>query len=183
VTDGRPAVFVDRDGTFIAERSYLADPAGVELVPGTLEALTSLQAAGFAVVIVTNQSGVARGLYTEDDYRAVAARLNEVLAEGGVVVDSTEYCVHHPEVTGPCTCRKPGTGMYLRASEALGLDPRRSFYVGDKVTDVLPAAELGGQGILVLTGYGREHEGSVPSDVWVAADLRAATERILREGR
>jgi D-glycero-D-manno-heptose 1,7-bisphosphate phosphatase len=86
----RPAVFVDRDGTIIAERAYLADPAGVELVPGALEALVSLRDAGFALVTVTNQSGIARGLYGEADYHAVAARLAEVLAAGGVRVDRTE---------------------------------------------------------------------------------------------
>jgi len=177
----RPAVFVDRDGTIMAERSYLADPAGVVLVPGALQALSSLKGAGFALVTVTNQSGIARGLYTEDDYHAVAARLAEVLGEGGVVVDRTEFCMHHPDVTGPCTCRKPGTGMYLRAASELGLDVERSYYVGDKATDVLPAIELGGQGILVRTGYGREHEAAVPVATWVAEDLREAADRILLE--
>lgn len=180
----RRAVFVDRDGTIIVERSYLADPTRVTLVPGTVSALADLRRAGFALVTVTNQSGIAQGLYSEEHYHAVAARLAEVLAAAGVHVDRTQYCPHHPDVTGPCSCRKPGTGMYLRASSKLELDPARSYYVGDKVTDVLPALELGGQGILVLTGYGREHEASVPGETWVAQDLRAAADLILaREGR
>jgi len=183
VTALRPAVFVDRDGTIIAERSYLADPGGVHLVPGALEALGDLQEAGLILVTVTNQSGVARGLYTENDYHAVAARLAEVLEAGGVRVDRTEYCLHHPDVTGPCTCRKPGTGMYLRAADALRIDTAASFYVGDKATDVIPAVELKGQGILVRTGYGREHERSVPSGTWVAEDLRAAADLILAVSR
>jgi D-glycero-D-manno-heptose 1,7-bisphosphate phosphatase len=183
VTSLRPAVFVDRDGTIIAERSYLADPAGVHLVPGALEALADLQRAGFLLVTVTNQSGVARGLYAERDYHAVAARLIEVLGAGGVHVDRTEYCLHHPDVTGPCTCRKPGTGMYLRAAEALGIDPAASYYIGDKVTDVIPAVDLKGQGILVRTGYGREHENVVPMGTWVADDLRAAADLILAAHR
>lgn len=177
----RPAVFVDRDGTIIVERSYLADPAGVELVPGTRSALADLRDAGFALVTVTNQSGIARGLYAESDYWAVAARLTEVLEAAGVPVDGTQYCPHHPDVTGHCSCRKPGTGMYLRAASELGLDTARSYYVGDKVTDVLPAIELEGQGILVRTGYGRDHEESLPEGMWVADDLRAAADLILTD--
>jgi len=183
VTGLRPAVFVDRDGTMIAERSYLADPAGVHLVPGVLEALADLQRDGFVLVTVTNQSGVARGLYAESDYHAVAARLIEILEGGGVRVDRTEYCLHHPDVTGPCTCRKPGTGMHRRAAAALGIDPAASYYIGDKATDVIPAVELGGQGILVRTGYGREQEGWVPAGTWVADDLRAAADMVIAAPR
>lgn len=175
----RPAVFVDRDGTILEERNYLSDPAGVELIPGVLEALSDLAGAGFVLVTVTNQSGIARGLYTEDDYLAVAARLDEMLVEGGVTVDRTEHCPHHPDVTGPCACRKPATGMYLSAAEALGIDLGASYYVGDKATDVLPAIELKGQGILVRTGYGTEHERAVPAGTWVVDDLADAARRIL----
>ena len=177
----RPAVFVDRDGTIMAERAYLADPADVALVPGSRDALAALQGARFALVVVTNQSGIARGLYTENDYHAVAARLAEVLAEGGVVIDRTDFCKHHPDFTGPCACRKPGTGMHRRAATELGLDPARSYYIGDKATDILPAIELGGQGVLVRTGYGREHEATIPATTWVADDLRSAAELILSD--
>jgi D,D-heptose 1,7-bisphosphate phosphatase len=183
VTTLRPGVFIDRDGTIIAERSYLADPAGVCLVPGTASALVDLREAGLALVTVTNQSGIALGLYTEGDYYAVAARVDAVLAEGGATVDATEHCAHHVEVTGPCACRKPGTGMHRRAAEALGIDLARSYYVGDKVTDVLPALELGGKGVLVRTGYGKEHEARIPEGTWVADDLRAAADMILRAAR
>lgn len=179
MTGLRPAVFVDRDGTIVAERHYLADPDGVELVPGALEALMDLKRAGYVLVTVTNQSGIARGLYTEDDYHAVAWRLDEVLAEGGLTIDRTEHCPHHPDVTGPCACRKPATGMYLRAAGDLGIDLAGSYYIGDKVTDVIPAIELKGQGILVRTGYGREHEASLPPGTWIADDLRAAADLIL----
>ena len=179
----QPAVFLDRDGTLLEERSYLADPDAVVLVPGTVEALRELRALGFRLVTVTNQSGIARGLYTEADYRAVAARLNEILEQEGAPVDDTRYCPHHPEITGPCSCRKPSLGMYLEAADALGLDLRASYYVGDKLTDVVPALELGGQGILVRTGYGRQHEASVPEEVWVVDDLLGAVERIRSDGR
>jgi D-glycero-D-manno-heptose 1,7-bisphosphate phosphatase len=173
-----PAVFIDRDGTLLREASYVDDPEGVELIPGTAEALRELRDAGFRLVTVTNQSGIARGMYTEDDYHSVARRLTERLDELDSPVDETYYCPHHPDVGGPCGCRKPGTGMHVRAAAELGIDLRSSYYVGDKVTDVLPALELGGQGILVRTGYGAKHEGRVPPDVWVVDDLRAAVERI-----
>jgi D-glycero-D-manno-heptose 1,7-bisphosphate phosphatase len=179
---GRPAVFVDRDGTIISERSYLADPEGVTLIPGVVSALVDLRAAGLALVTVTNQSGIALGLYSEADYHAVAGRLEAELAAAGTHFDLTEHCPHHPDVTGPCRCRKPATGMHRRASEALGLDLGRSYYVGDKVPDVLPAVELGGQGILVRTGYGSAHEADVPEETWVVDDLRAAADRILGAG-
>lgn len=175
----RPAVFLDRDGTIIREKDYLADPAGVELVPGALEALRMLQEAGWWYVIVTNQSGIARGLYTEDDYRAVAARLQRILDDAGVPPLATYHCPHHPEVTGPCDCRKPGTGMYRLAAARAGLDLGRSFYVGDKLTDTLPAARLGGVGILVRTGHGREQEANMPPGAVVVDDLGAAARWIV----
>lgn len=175
----RPAVFVDRDGTLVAERDYLSEPEGVSLVEGAIEALALLREAGYALVVVTNQSGIARGLYTLDDYRRVAARLDEMLREAGVPVDATYYCPHHPDYTGPCECRKPGAGMYERAAGELGLDLKSSWYVGDKVTDVLPALTLGGRGILVRTGYGAGEEKEVPEGVAVVDDLGAAARLVL----
>ena len=175
----RPAVFIDRDGTIIVEKVYLSDPEGVELTPGAVDALRALSDAGFALVVVTNQAGIARGLYTVEDYHAVAARLAEVLAEGAVSIDGTYYCPHHPEWSGPCPCRKPGTGMYLEAAEDLGIDLTASFYVGDKLTDVQPRLTLGGQGVLVRSGYGAELESEAPDGVWVVDDLAAAAEAIV----
>jgi len=179
----RPAVFIDRDGTLVVERDYLADPAGVELVGGAADALGALHDAGYALVVVTNQSGIARGLYTEADYRRVAARLDHVLEGQGVPVDATYHCPHHPDFTGPCSCRKPGTGMYEQAARDLDLDLAASWYVGDKVADVLPALALGGRGILVRTGYGAEQEGDVPNAVAVVDDLGAAARFVLAAQR
>jgi D-glycero-D-manno-heptose 1,7-bisphosphate phosphatase len=181
VTELRPAVFIDRDGTIMVDRDYLSEASGVEIIPGACEALAALREAGFALVIVTNQSGIARGYYTIEQYQAVAARLDALLAEAGVAVDMTRFCPHHPTFGGPCPCRKPATGMYLDAAEQLGLDPARSYYIGDKLTDVTPALELGGRGILVRTGYGHESEVSAPAPVLVVDDLAAAAESILDE--
>lgn len=175
----RRAAFLDRDGTLIRDRDYLSDPAGVELIPGTVEGLRALRGAGLALVVVTNQSGIARALYTEDDYHRVAARLDELLEGHGVLPDLTLFCPHHPEYGGPCPCRKPDTGMHERAARELGLDPRRSFFVGDKVADVEAGRRMGGQGVLVLTGYGRESRASVPDGTWIAEDLADAARMIV----
>ncbi len=174
-----PAVFLDRDGTLIVEREYLSDPEGVVLIPGTTEALAALRRAGYALVIVTNQAGIARGLYGEAEYEAVSARLMRMLEEAGAPVDAVYHCPHHPDVTGACRCRKPDTGMHEAAARDLGLDLAASWYVGDKRTDVLPAEKLGGRGVLVRTGYGAEEEGAVPGTVAVVDDLAAAARLIL----
>ena len=180
----RAAVFLDRDGTLIDEREYLDDPAGVRLVPGAAAAVRRLRDAGLAVVVVTNQSGIARGLYTEDDYRAVAERVTAELKARGAPLDAVYHCPHHPDFTGPCACRKPGVKLYRDAARELDLDLERSFFVGDKISDVVPAQALGGRGILVRTGYGRESEAALPEGLLVADDLPAAAGLIveLRSG-
>jgi D-glycero-D-manno-heptose 1,7-bisphosphate phosphatase len=145
----RAALFLDRDGTLIVDRHYLRDPAQVELVPDGAAAIRTARALGLAVVVVTNQSGIARGALSEADFRAVTDRLDARLAEAGAAVDATFHCAHHPDFTGPCDCRKPGTGLYRQAAAALDLDLARSWYVGDRWRDVAPALALGGRGILV----------------------------------
>lgn len=179
---GDPAAFLDRDGTLIREADYLADPDGVALIPGVPEALRRLRELGYRLVVVTNQSGIARGLYSHDDYHRVAARLDRILAEHDVPVDLTLHCPHHPRFSGPCTCRKPGLGMYREAGRRLGLALDRSVYVGDKGSDVLPALALGGQGWLVRTGHGAEAEaaGRVPDGVRVADDLAAVAAAVAK---
>ena len=180
--DLRPAVFLDRDGTLIVERHYLADPAGVVLVEGATDALRALRDAGYLLVVVTNQSGIAKGLYSLDDYHAVAEALDALLEAAGVPVDATYFCPHHPDESPPCACRKPAPGMYLAAAGALGIDVASSGFVGDKITDVLPARELGGRGVLVRTGYGRESEAKVPENVAVVDDLPAAARLMVSAG-
>jgi D-glycero-D-manno-heptose 1,7-bisphosphate phosphatase len=179
---GRRAVFLDRDGTLIQERHYLADPEGVRLIAGCPDALRRLRDAGYLVVVVTNQSGIDRGIYTLDDYHAVAARLSEALAREGALPDATYFCPHHPDGSGPCDCRKPATGMYRRAAADLGIDLRASWYVGDKITDVEPALTLGGRGILVRSGYGSDMEHEVPAGVAVVDDVGAAARLIVGVG-
>ena len=176
---GRPAVFLDRDGTIIEDRDYLRDPAEVRLLPGAAGAVRRLNEAGLPVVVVTNQSGIARGLLSEADYEATASRLDDLLAAAQARIDGRYHCPHLPEITGPCECRKPGALLYERAARDLELDLLRSWWVGDRLRDLEAAARFGGRGTLVLTGAGPT-ESQRPESAWpTAPDLAAAVQRIL----
>ena len=180
--EGGPAVFLDRDGTIIQEGEYLSDPEGVSLLPGAAQALRLLRDAGFALVVVTNQSGLARGYFTLAQYRAVTRRMEELLSQNGAALDAIRFCPHHPQISGDCICRKPAAGMHRDAALDLDLDPARSFFVGDRISDLLPALELGGEGILVRTGYGAEEEENLP-DAFVAVDDLLMAARVILQAR
>lgn len=156
-------LFIDRDGTLIEERHYLHDPDQVRLVDGALEAVVKLNRASVPVVLVTNQSGVARGMFTEHDVEAVHARLTMLLEQGGATLDALFYCPHLPQAEvrqyrKRCPCRKPNPGMLLAGLRRFGIEPKRAWIVGDKLDDIQAAHRIGGRGILVRTGYGREAE-------------------------
>jgi D-glycero-D-manno-heptose 1,7-bisphosphate phosphatase len=177
MAEPRPAVFLDRDGTIVEDPGFLHRPEAVRLLPGAAAAIHRLNAAGLLVVVVSNQSGIARGRYSADDYEAVQRRLVELLSAQDARLDAAYFCPHHPDVTGPCECRKPGTKLFRDAARDLGIDLARSWFVGDRPSDVAPAGALGGRGILVRTGEGPGHQ--PPSGTAVAADLEAAVRRIL----
>lgn len=142
------AVFLDRDGTIIEDRHYLADPADVVLVEGAAEAIARINAVLVPVIVITNQSGIGRGYFTLDDYDAVARRLDELLAVRGARIDASYLCPHAPD--DGCECRKPGVLLHLRAAkEHSGIDPSRALYVGDRMRDVEPGLALGGNAVLV----------------------------------
>jgi histidinol-phosphate phosphatase family protein len=164
----RPAVFLDRDGTLIEDPGYVRAPEQVRLLPGAAAAVRAVSQAGRLAVVVTNQSGIARGLLTEADYAATAARLAALLAAEGARLDGQYHCPHLPELSGPCDCRKPGTLLYRRAAADLGIDLARSWWIGDAPRDVLPAAALGGAGAVLLG------PGSPPPGVHGADSLAAA---------
>lgn len=153
---GQRVVLLDRDGTLIVERNYLRDPAQVELLPGAGQALYRLQQMGLPLVVVTNQSGVGRGMFTLDDVQRVHQRLHDLLAEHQVRLSGI-YCCPHIE-QDDCHCRKPRTGMVEQAAAELGFDPRRSIVVGDKALDIELGQRLGAVTLLVRTGYGRQTE-------------------------
>lgn len=180
VEGARAAVFLDRDGTLVEDPGFLHRAADVRLLPGTAHGVSRLNRAGYLVVMITNQSGLARGLYDLAAYEAVQRRLTELLAAQGAHLDGTGYCPHHPEVTGPCPCRKPGTRLFENAAAELGIEFRRSWFVGDRLSDVEPAPALGGRGVLVETGEGRTHaEAARALGVAVVADLPAAVDLVL----
>ena len=144
-----PALFIDRDGTLIADAHYLADASRVQLLPGAAAAVANANAAQVPVVVVTNQSGIARGLITTSQYEAVRDRTNALRRAGGAAVLATYHCPHWGHPKELCECRKPGLGMYREAAAAYQLDLMRSAYIGDRWRDVQPALATGGIGILV----------------------------------
>jgi len=145
------AAFLDRDGTIIHDASYIRDPGNVVLLPGAASAIARLNRAGVKVVVVTNQSGIARRWLTDEDYESVRRRIDDLLAreEKTARIDATYMCPHFPEISGPCDCRKPGLKLFRDAIADLGIDARRSVFIGDRLRDVAPAATLGGRAILL----------------------------------
>lgn len=176
----RRAVFFDRDGTLIEDAHYLADPARVRLTLHAAASVRRVNGAGFAAVVITNQGGIALGRITPGQYERVRERLDALLAAEGARVDATYHCPHHPDVTGACACRKPGTLLFDRAAADLSLDPARSVFIGDKWRDIAPALAYGGRGILVPSAdtpaddLARAHR-----DAEVAPSLTAAIDRVL----
>jgi D-glycero-D-manno-heptose 1,7-bisphosphate phosphatase len=182
-----PAVFLDRDGTMIEDVGYLDALNRVDFFPWTVDAIRMLNRAGFPVVVVTNQSGIARGFFgeafVEETHRLIAARLEA----GGARVDAYYYCPHHPNgkvaaYARSCDCRKPGPGMIRQAANDLGLDPARSFVIGDTWLDIGLARAVGARGILVRTGAGAAWEVRPSADLAADAvvdNLAAAASWIL----
>ena len=177
----RAAVFLDRDGTIVRDTHYLARPDDVELLPGAAAAIRRLNERAIPVVVVTNQSGIARGYLTAGDYELVRLRLDALLAAAGAHVDATYHCPHHPDVTGPCDCRKPGTLLYERAAAEHGLDLGRSLFVGDRWRDVAPALAFGARGVLVPSPDTPPAEvARAQREAAVAPSLGAATVTLVR---
>lgn len=178
----RRAVFLDRDGTIIEDVAYLRDREQVRLLPKAADAIKRLNASGFLAIVVTNQSGIARGMLSRNDYQLAERRVDELLGQEGAKLDAHYFCPHLPELTGPCDCRKPGTLLYRQAAEQFHIDLARSWWVGDRMRDVLPATALGGRGILVLSGAGQaEAKGEKASRFAQVSDLTDAVEMILKE--
>jgi len=149
MTELRPALFLDRDGTINVDTVHVSRPENVRLIPGAAAANARVNAAGIPVIVVSNQSGIGRGLFTVEEYEQVRARIDELLAAAGAQVLTTYYCPHSPDVPPSCECRKPGPAMYRQAAAEHGIDLARSWYVGDRLRDIQPAKIFGGQGILV----------------------------------
>ena len=178
----RPAVFLDRDGTVIEDAHYVGRPEQVRLLPGAASAIARLNAARVPVVIVSNQSGIARGMFTAADYDRVRDRVEALLAAQDARLDATYICPHYPPLSGPCDCRKPGTLLHRQAAAALALDPARSTFIGDRWRDVAPALAFGGRGILVPSPETPDSEREqAQREAEVAASLGEAVGRVLGE--
>ena len=146
---GRRAALLDRDGTIIVDEHYLADPDRVALLTGAADAIRLLANAGVPSIVCSNQSGIARGLVTLEQYRAVRLRVGELLEAAGATLLDSFVCPHHEQFTGPCACRKPGTWLFERAALLYDLDLSRSMFAGDKHRDVAPAVRFGAPAYLV----------------------------------
>jgi histidinol-phosphate phosphatase family protein len=165
-----PAVFLDRDGTLMEDTGYPSDPGQVRVLPGVPAGLRRLRAAGYRLVLATNQSGIARGLLSEDGFSRVTAALERA---SGCLFDGVYHCPHGPD--SKCSCRKPAPGMLLAAARDLDLDLARSFSVGDRGRDAEAGRAAGARSVLLGAG-------PAPGGVLLAADFPAAVELILREG-
>ena len=193
LTAGRPAVFLDRDGTINEQMGYVNHLSRFQLLPGVARAIRGLNEAGLPVVVVTNQSGLARGYFPESLLEAVHAELHRLLAREGAHLDGLYICPHHPEAREErfrldCDCRKPRPGLLERAAAELGLDLGRSYMVGDRWSDLRCGAAVGATTVLVLTGYGRGDAayvgpGQTVQPDHVAEDLEAAARWILDRTR
>ena len=186
----RRAVFLDRDGTVCEEVGYLDQSSRLQVYPWAAQAISKLNGVGLCTVLVTNQSGVARGYFPEDRVLETHERLRSELARGGAYLNAIYYCPHHPDGTVPiysrnCDCRKPGLGMIERAAAEYDLDLAASFVVGDKFVDLETAFRACARAVLVLSGLGREtYEGranwsSQPD--YIAIDLSEAVDWILTQ--
>lgn len=189
----RPAVFLDRDGTINEEVGYIRDLADMRLIPGAAAAIRRLNEAEIPVVLVTNQSGPARGYYDEGWVKTLHDRLVELLLDEGAYLDDLRYCPHLPpdeggvvpEFARVCECRKPGPAMVRQAAELHGIDLRRSYVVGDKATDVETGHKAGARTVLLETGYGADvlagrYQWQVRPD-HVARDLATAVDWIFQD--
>jgi D-glycero-D-manno-heptose 1,7-bisphosphate phosphatase len=188
VSTKRAGVFFDRDGTLNEDVDFLSHPDQLRIILGAIEAVGKVNHSGMAACIISNQSGIARGVFTESDLVPVHERLTREFAAGGARFDRIDYCPHHPTAGLPpyridCDCRKPKPGMLLRAAEHLDLDLSRSFVIGDKLIDVQAGQTVGARGILVLTGYGlssmAECRASGVTPAFIAPTVREAVDFIM----
>lgn len=180
--DTKKAVFLDRDGTINIEKEYLFKPEEFEFTPGAAEAIRSLNQDGYLVVVVTNQSGVARGYYAEEDVARLHHHVDELLKARGARVDAWYYCPHHITGRAPynvaCDCRKPLPGMLQQAAAEHAIDLSSSWMVGDKIADMEAGLSAGCKTILVLTGYGMETRVKLPAGLPCCPDLLSAVKLI-----
>jgi len=177
----RPAIFFDRDGTLIRDVGFIKNPGDVELVPHAVNAVRRMNYQLWPVIVVSNQSGIARGLLTEEDYERVRERVDDLVQERGAYIAGHYHCPHHPDFTGACECRKPGVALFEQAMAEHAVNPALSVFVGDRWHDVLPAMHYGARGILVPNeGTPAEEIERAERELEVARTLTEAVHLILQ---
>jgi len=176
------AVFLDRDGTVMEDAHYIKSPDQVRLIPGAAAAVKRINDAKVPVIVVTNQSGIGRGMFTVQDYEAVKSRFEALLAQHGAHIDASYYCPDHPSATGPSKCRKPATKMFENAMRDFGLDPAKMAYVGDRWRDVIASKKLGGRGIMISSHMTTDEDRrkAQGDGIETAASLKDAVEMLFR---
>ena len=178
------AVFIDRDGTINVEKNYVSRIEDFELIPGSLEALRLLTNAGVDIYIITNQSGIARGFYTEEDFKKLTSYILDFFKMNGVLISEVLYCPHHPEGKIPqyaidCECRKPGTKLLESVFKKKGYLKKNAVLIGDKNTDIISAKKIGITSYLVETGFGSLEKSNTLAN-YVMIDLMAAVVHLLK---
>lgn len=180
------AVFIDRDGTLIREKNYLSKVSDLKLITGAVDALKLLRQAGYKLILITNQSGIGRGYFTEKKLLQIHESLQKMLDKKGVKLDGIYYCPHIPDDN--CTCRKPKLGLVKKAAKEFNINLKKSYTVGDHPGDFLLGQNMGGKGIFVLTGHGnKEHEkikdggGELKPDR-IEKNLLSAAQWIIKQG-
>lgn len=168
-------IFLDRDGTIIRDVSYLSRADDVELLPGAAQAIGRVNKLNIPAIVITNQSGIARGRFTVQDYLLTQQRLDDLLKENGAHVDATYFCPDHPDFTGPCNCRKPGTALFEQAAAEHSLDMTAPGYIGDRWRDIEPFHQLGGTPVLISGAN------TPPEDIACAVREHVATVASLSE--
>ncbi|MFW2331748.1 MAG: D-glycero-alpha-D-manno-heptose-1,7-bisphosphate 7-phosphatase [Nitrospinota bacterium] len=190
MTQSKAAIFLDRDGCINVESNYITDISMFKLYDGALDAIRKINNANFYTVVVTNQGGVAKGLTSLETVAKVHQLLLKWCFESSVVIDRIEFCPHHPDADDKefgiiCNCRKPATGMALKAAEELSIDILNSYVIGDKLTDIELAKNLGCRSILVRTGFGARDEKSLNEKSkimpdFIADDIGDAVDLVLK---
>ena len=184
------AVFLDRDGVINQEVNHLSHPDQLSIIPGAINAISSLNQQSIPVIVITNQAGVARGYFTEDDISKVHLALQNILKQENAFIDKFYYCPHHPEFGNEiykisCQCRKPESGMLRQASQDLGLILERSYLIGDKSSDIQAGYNVGCKTALVMTGHGMKeitnYSNSFASPHFVAPSIVEAVRWILEQ--
>jgi len=181
------AVFLDRDGTIIEDTGYISTPAQIKFIPGSIAAIKKLNQAGYKVIVITNQSGVARGLFSEDMLQTIDKVVHRQILNGHAQVDGFYYCPHHPEhgvypYKQKCDCRKPEIGLIKKAVKEHQIELDGSWLVGDHSCDIAAGQKAGVQTVFVLTGHGAKERENLPAKPGhTAADLAAAVKYILGE--